>query len=256
MKDRLRGWLLKRWWGRNLANIITLAGFVGAYWILFCTSWSVPGKLAGYVVMEILDWVDGKVARWLGVADGIGKIIDPTIDKLKKFFVLYFLFQNPTLVFRIVVGFILLGEIAVLILIGYAEYIVFKHSQSRHPKIGKIFSNVSNKKTFKEMVSEVLKNCRIYLERNKAIFKETAAEVLKNWRVSQEGKLTMVCYVAMFGAILLQSIWLDMDIFTYLYVSLAIIGFVFRSFSFVYYWKKFLEWQNKASAKATQGGLV
>lgn len=232
--DVLRLWLLQRWWGRNLANIITMAGFVGAYWILFCTSWSVSEKLAGYVVMEAFDWLDGVVARWLGNTDGVGKVIDPIADKFKKLFALYFLFQNPDLVFRLVVGFILLGEIAVFILVGSAVYLVYEYQRVYHLKNG----GHLNKEGYK------------------AIFKETVAEVLKNWSVSQEGKLTMVCYVAMFGAILLRSIWLDMDIFTYLYVSLAIIGFVFRSFSFVYYWKKFLEWQNKASAKATQGGLV
>jgi phosphatidylglycerophosphate synthase len=231
MKDRLKGWLLKRWWGRNLANIITITGFVGAYWILFCTNWSVPWKLAGYVGMEIPDWADGKVARWLGITEGIGKIIDPIADKCKKFFALYFLFQIPALVFRPVIGLVSLGEISVLVLIGCAVYLVFKLEHDRLKKRPGLSGWLDRMNYWK-------------------IFENALKEVFKNWQVNQEGKITMFCYVLMFGSIFLRSIWMDRDEFIYLYVIFAAIGFRFRYSSFLDYLEKFLEWQNKASAKA------
>ena len=207
--ERFRLWLLRYWFGRNLANIISVTGFIGAYLFLFYFNLSVTGKLAGFIAMLPFDGIDGKVARWLKMDNGVGKYIDPVVDKLRNFFALYFLFLNPALVFKIVMGLIFLGEIAVLVPFGIAVCRAFKYRCDDYRK----------------------KKKRLDWEVYKAICKDMTPEVEENWCVNQDGKTTMVCYTLMFAAIFLRSIWMDRDEFIGLYVIFAVIGCYFRFYS-------------------------
>jgi phosphatidylglycerophosphate synthase len=187
--------------------------------------------------MEIIDMIDGPFARWLDNADGIGKVIDPIADKGKKFLVLYFLFLDPVLVSWAIIGLLSLGEIAVFILIGDAVCMAFKFE----------YLYLQAELKFKWWPGWM--NCV-------EIYKNAKKEIFKNWHVVQDGKITMVYYAVMFGVIFLRSIWMTMGVFVALYWILAIIGFCLRLSSYLDYRKKFLDWQNKASARATQGRLI
>ncbi|PJA86833.1 MAG: hypothetical protein CO141_02680 [Candidatus Moranbacteria bacterium CG_4_9_14_3_um_filter_42_9] len=230
--ERFRLWLLRYWLGRNLANIISVTGFVGAYLFLFYFNLSITEKLTGFITMVPFDWADGKVARWLGVTNGAGKVIDPIVDKLRNFLVLYFLFLNPELVFKIVMGLISLGEIAALVPIGSATCLAFKYRRDFYLK---------NRK-------------RVGWKGYKSIFKYIISDVMENWSVNQDGKTTMGCYGIMFGLIVFRSKWMERDELVYLYLIFAVIGFYFRYYSFLDYRETLQEWQNGALARATEAG--
>ena len=65
----------------NLLSIIRLAGVPLFLWLLLgpkADTWA----LAVLVASGITDWLDGKLARWLGQTSRLGAMLDPAADRL------------------------------------------------------------------------------------------------------------------------------------------------------------------------------
>lgn len=75
----------KNWWIKNLANVITVAGFITSAWLLVEIIFN-PKKLGKitilYMLSGISDFLDGKVAGWLKIESPFGSIADQLRDKI------------------------------------------------------------------------------------------------------------------------------------------------------------------------------
>lgn len=76
----------KRWLGRNLANIISLARVPLMIWILsklpYADAWETVWLILWVGAVQTLDGLDGAVARGLNTSNATGGTIDGIVDKL------------------------------------------------------------------------------------------------------------------------------------------------------------------------------
>ncbi|OGI16310.1 MAG: hypothetical protein A2Z52_02495 [Candidatus Moranbacteria bacterium RBG_19FT_COMBO_42_6] len=168
------------WWHIywNLANIISISRLISIFTVLFLTDWSIRAKLLLYVILESTDALDGPVARKVKNNNGIGRIIDPAVDKLDKFFVLIFFFYSACISNEII-GAIMLGESFVLVIAFYGSYFIFKH----HVML--------RKKPFFRLSRLELRE----------ILSHTKKEMLQRGEVNMAGKIAMIFYAIMAGLI-------------------------------------------------------
>jgi phosphatidylglycerophosphate synthase len=77
-------WLVKRCaiWP---ANFWTALRIIAPAPVIFLFSWSVAASLITWLLFAATDFLDGKVARFRGEADGIGVWLDPLADKVFVF---------------------------------------------------------------------------------------------------------------------------------------------------------------------------
>ncbi len=65
----------------NALSVLRLAGVPLFLWLLLGArhdAWAIVVLAAG----GITDWLDGKLARWLGQSSRLGALLDPTVDRL------------------------------------------------------------------------------------------------------------------------------------------------------------------------------
>ncbi|MFC1644408.1 CDP-alcohol phosphatidyltransferase family protein [Patescibacteria group bacterium] len=106
----------KNWLIWNAANIITLTRVAVPFILLFpgvffwMGDWPIEQRFLWALLLLPTDIVDGLVARWIGNTDGIGKYLDPLMDKIVTFSFIIFFYVNG-LVNPILLGLILTIEI-------------------------------------------------------------------------------------------------------------------------------------------------
>ncbi len=177
---------------------------------LFLTSWDNEAKLFWYFVLEITDAFDGRLAKWAGNDKGIGKIIDPTVDKFDKFFLLLFLLDSKLLE-RWIIQVIFSGELVVLSIavIGISLSIRRQRIKSGYASITKF-------------------NCR-------EIFGKAKAEILKKWEIDIIGRAAMVLYTSTVALIFLNIRLWKGDIPEVLGIASCFAGVLARIVSIIIY---------------------
>lgn len=168
------------WLVWNLANIISIARFISIFTVLFLTGWNTKIKLLLYVLLESTDALDGPVARKVNNKNGIGRLIDPMVDKFDKLFILIFFFYSGYLSNEII-GAIMLGESFVLVIAFYGTYLILKHHVQR------------KKKPF----------FRLSWLELREVLRDSKEEVLQKVEVNMAGKIAMIFYTIMAGLIFL-----------------------------------------------------
>jgi len=169
------------WFVWNAANFISIARLISIFTLLFLTDWSIRSKLFWYVFLEATDALDGPVARKVGNNKGIGRVIDPVVDKLDKFFVLIFFFYAGC-ISNDIIGAIMLGESFVLIIALYGTYLIFKHKV------------LLRKKPFFRLNRSELRE----------VARDSKKEMLRRGGVNLAGKIAMIFYAIMAALIFLH----------------------------------------------------
>ncbi|WP_181188381.1 CDP-alcohol phosphatidyltransferase family protein [Actinopolyspora mortivallis] len=70
------------WWTLpNALSALRLAGVPAFLWLLLGPHWDLLALLV-LVLSGLTDWLDGKLARWLGQYSRVGQLLDPAADRL------------------------------------------------------------------------------------------------------------------------------------------------------------------------------
>lgn len=70
------------WWtAPNALSALRMAGVPAFLWLLLGPQWDLFALLV-LVVSGATDWLDGKLARWLGQYSRVGQLLDPAVDRL------------------------------------------------------------------------------------------------------------------------------------------------------------------------------
>ena len=201
----------KGWLYENLANLVTMTRILTPF-ILFMTNWTTEEKLVAYLILESTDIFDGIIARLTKTACGIGKFLDPLVDKIMRGSGLVFLLINGLMEYWLAFPMIL-GEIFISIVAVYAIYLVakreFKRSRSISPSM---------------------------------LYKELKPEIVKNILISPFGRMKAIAYGLGFVCLLLD-IYHPYKITEMMYFSFFLSGFAFGTMAITDYYKKFIKWQ-------------
>ncbi len=159
------------------------------------------------VILASTDIFDGMIARKVGNAEGIGKIIDSFSDKVMIFSVLVFLF-----IYRIVdhwvISLVLLGEMLAFAIASAGIYLAVKKY---------------SKKGLKEIIETIT----------------------SNWKISSVGKLAVVLYFLMAIFIFLRVFFPRNEALDLFYLVSFWAGFLMRLISIGFYIADLYGWQKR-----------
>lgn len=198
---------------KNLANLVSSLRFTAPI-ILFATNWSIQTKLIFCIALIATDILDGYIARLTDSKNGIGKLIDPTADRVLYGSGLIFLFSEKLMEYWIVLP-LILGEIILAVPVAYGVFLIIK-------------------KGVKE--NNIKSVAQIYQKIN--------AQVSKNFVVNIFGKIKSVAYGT--GIILLAiNHFKPLKSLEVIYSAMFISGFFFCGIALTNYYKKFQKWQEE-----------
>lgn len=175
--------------------------------ILFGFDWSIEAKLMAVVILASTDIFDGMIARKVGNAEGIGKIIDSFSDKVMIFSVLIFLFVQR-IVDHWVISLILLGEMIAFAIASAGIYLALK----KYKKKG---------------------------------IKEVVGVITSGWRVSSVGKLAVVFYFIMAIFVFFRIFFPRSETLDLFYLLSFGAGFIMRLVSIGFYIADLYGWQKR-----------
>jgi phosphatidylglycerophosphate synthase len=201
------------WFIWNLANFISSLRFLAPI-ILFATSWNIETKMITYLVLAFTDYLDGKVAKWVGNTGGIGGFIEKTADKVMQGAGLIFLLFEELLEDWLAIP-IMSGELFVVLLVLYGIYLVIKYE-------------------VREKRSKSLKK----------IYRDVKSEIIRSLIASEFGRTKMFVYGIGAGFIFLNIIWPN-KFFRYCYILIFCTGIIFCVGVIIEYYKNFIIWRSE-----------
>jgi phosphatidylglycerophosphate synthase len=233
MMDKEHGWFVK-----NLANSISIGRLIGVFVVLFLVDWDLSHKLQAYVALEMTDAIDGWVARKLRVNAGIGRVIDSSVDKFTKVMILVFFFKESLLSSK-VVGAIALGELFVLVIAGYAIYLMGKYEKIAYEKQERAAGRKNS-----------------ILTKYHSVAGRVRKGMINRWGVNVAGKIAMIFYFIMAVLIFGNIEFFDNAnaLLEFLAMTMFWGGILSRGASIVIFARDFYEWQKSAMYVYVEGG--
>jgi len=236
----------------NLANIISSTRFLAPvnFFVidLFWAEWDIQAKLICYLALFLTDFTDGLVARWTGNTEGIGKLIDPVVDKVMQLSGLIFLLVNVPLESWIVIP-ILGGEIPLVLFSIYGIYMIVKREIRGNEIIRPAYKKYrkeakERKKKGEGAVEEFGEFWYAVKYFPSKIYLGIKDKIIKEIKISAWGKMKMFAYFSGVFLLILYVIKQN-DYFWQGYVAMFSVGFGFCLLSYREYYQKFDKWQEE-----------